>query len=118
MAEGWSGVRFDSAGLVPAIVQESSSGEVLMLGYMNAEALQRTLDSGRVWFWSRSRQRLWMKGESSGHTLELVDVRVDCDADTLLLRVRAQGPTCHTGARSCFFQRIQHDAEFDAGAER
>lgn len=101
-----SEVRYDEAGLAPAIVQDSATGEVRMLGYMNAEALRRTIDTRRVWFWSRSRARLWMKGESSGHTLELDGVMVDCDADTLLIRVRPLGPTCHTGARSCFFREL------------
>lgn len=99
-------VRFDATGLAPAIVQDSATGAVRMLGYMNAEALRRSLDSRRVWFWSRSRARLWMKGETSGNILELDDVLVDCDNDTILLRVRPRGPTCHTGAESCFFRRV------------
>ncbi|TNE81346.1 MAG: bifunctional phosphoribosyl-AMP cyclohydrolase/phosphoribosyl-ATP diphosphatase HisIE [Bacteroidetes bacterium] len=89
-------------GLVPAIVQDAQTLQVLMLGYMNAEALQRTQESKQVTFYSRSKQRLWKKGESSGNTLELVDIQVDCDADTLLILANPQGPTCHTGSRSCF----------------
>jgi phosphoribosyl-ATP pyrophosphohydrolase/phosphoribosyl-AMP cyclohydrolase len=97
------GVRFDpESGLVPAVVQEAGTGVVLMVGYMNAEALARTLDSGRVTFWSRSRGRLWEKGETSGHWLELRHVRADCDADALLVEAVAHGPTCHTGRASCF----------------
>ncbi|MBF6023484.1 bifunctional phosphoribosyl-AMP cyclohydrolase/phosphoribosyl-ATP diphosphatase HisIE [Lysobacter niastensis] len=91
-------------GLIPAIVQDSRTLRVLMLGYMNRAALQATLDSGRVTFFSRSRQRLWTKGESSGNVLELVNIEADCDADTLLVRARPHGPTCHLGNASCFAQ--------------
>ena len=91
-----------SGGLVPAIVQSVQTGEVLMLGYMNREALDHTLKTGSVTFFSRSKERLWTKGETSGHTLELVSVALDCDRDTLLVQARANGPTCHTGTRSCF----------------
>lgn len=89
-------------GLVPVIVQDVIGGRVLMLGYMNAEALQQTLDTGLVTFWSRSRQRLWVKGETSGHTLVVETVACDCDADSLLVLARANGPTCHRGCDSCF----------------
>jgi phosphoribosyl-ATP pyrophosphohydrolase/phosphoribosyl-AMP cyclohydrolase len=89
-------------GLLPAIVQHWQSGEVLMLGYMNAEALAQTQASGRVTFYSRSKRRLWTKGESSGHVLVLKSIRVDCDADTLLVQAAPHGPTCHTGSSSCF----------------
>ncbi len=89
-------------GLLPAIVQHWRSGEVLMLGYMTREALQRTLDTGRVTFWSRSRQRLWIKGETSGHWLMLKAIHADCDADTLLVQADPEGPTCHRGTRTCF----------------
>ena len=99
-------VTFDAQGLVPAIVQHLADGEVRMLGYMNREALMRTLQTGQVWFWSRSRQAFWRKGETSGNWLEVVDVRVDCDGDALLVRVHAHGPTCHTGARTCFFRPL------------
>ena len=89
-------------GLLPAVVQHWLTGEVLMLGYMNAEALAATEASGKVTFWSRSKQRLWMKGESSGHVLVLKSIRVDCDADTLLVQAEPHGPTCHLGTSSCF----------------
>ena len=89
-------------GLVPAVVQDADTGAVLMLGYMNPEALRATRERGRVVFFSRSRQRLWEKGESSGHYLELVDIRLDCDADTLLVSARPHGPVCHTGTPTCF----------------
>jgi phosphoribosyl-AMP cyclohydrolase len=99
-------VAFDGRGLVAAIVQNVEDGEVRMVGYMNREALARTLDSGQVWFWSRSRESFWRKGESSGNTLETVEVLVDCDGDAVLVRARPVGPTCHTGARTCFFRRV------------
>ena len=89
-------------GLLPAVVQDADTLKVLMLGYMDRAALQATLDTGRVTFFSRSRQRLWTKGESSGHVLELVAIEPDCDADTLLVRARPKGPTCHLGRPSCF----------------
>lgn len=96
-------IAFDRRdGLVPAIVQDADSGGVLMLGYMNSGALQATLERRRVVFWSRSRKRLWEKGETSGHTLDLVDVLADCDQDTLLVLARPHGPVCHTGCRTCF----------------
>jgi phosphoribosyl-ATP pyrophosphohydrolase/phosphoribosyl-AMP cyclohydrolase len=89
-------------GLVPAIAQDSRSLRVLMLGYVNQEALQKTLDTGLVTFFSRSKQRLWQKGETSGHVLKVVDIKVDCDKDTLLMLVEPNGPACHTGTRTCF----------------
>ncbi len=91
-----------SAGLIPAIVQDANTGEVLMLAYMNEPAYHATRDTGQAHFWSRSRQQLWKKGETSGNVLDVVDIALDCDADTLLLRVVPAGPTCHTGARTCF----------------
>ncbi len=98
-----SDIDFDkSGGLVPAIVQHADTGEVLMLGYMNAEAFDATLEKTAVTFWSRSKNRLWTKGETSGHTLDLVSMSLDCDRDTLLVRARPNGPTCHTGTKSCF----------------
>ncbi|WP_293271337.1 bifunctional phosphoribosyl-AMP cyclohydrolase/phosphoribosyl-ATP diphosphatase HisIE [Nannocystis sp.] len=98
----WATLKPDAAGLVAAVVQHALGGQVLMVGHMNADALAATLTSGRVTFWSRSRARLWQKGESSGHTLELRGVWVDCDADALLVHAEPRGPTCHTGAVSCF----------------
>ncbi len=89
-------------GLLPAIVQDAADGRVLMLGYMNAEALEQTLETQRVTFFSRSKQRLWTKGETSGNILELVDIAADCDRDTLLVQARPAGPTCHTGTETCF----------------
>ena len=99
-------------GLLPAIVQHWLSGEVLMLGYMNAEALARTQDIGQVTFYSRSKQRLWTKGESSGHVLALKSIRIDCDADTLLLHAEPHGPTCHLGTSSCFGEGVRPSTGF------
>jgi len=103
----WSRLKTDAAGLVAAVVQDPGSGQVLMVGHMNEAALTATLQNRRVTFWSRSRETLWEKGESSGNTLRLVDVRVDCDADALLVTAVPHGPTCHTGATSCFFRRVE-----------
>jgi phosphoribosyl-ATP pyrophosphohydrolase/phosphoribosyl-AMP cyclohydrolase len=97
-----SRLHFDANGLIPAIVQDVASGRVRMLGYMNREALELTLSSGALHFWSRSRQKLWMKGESSGNVHQVLEVRTDCDGDTLLVQVRSAGPTCHLGTESCF----------------
>ncbi|MFQ6552037.1 phosphoribosyl-AMP cyclohydrolase [Aestuariibius insulae] len=107
-------LRYNDQGLVPVIAQESSSGEVLMLAWMNAEAVARTLDSGRVTYWSRSRQAFWIKGETSGNVQELVEMRIDCDRDCLLAVVRQTGPACHTGARTCFFTEVRNGKEIAA----
>jgi phosphoribosyl-AMP cyclohydrolase len=113
-------IAFSKAnGLVPAIVQDDRSGEVLMLGFMNEEALAETRRTRVVTFFSRSRNRLWKKGESSGHVLRVRDVFVDCDADAILLRVEAVGPgVCHEGYRSCFFRRLEDDGNATLIAER
>jgi phosphoribosyl-ATP pyrophosphohydrolase/phosphoribosyl-AMP cyclohydrolase len=97
---------FERQELLPAIVQDATSGKVLMLGYMNREAYARTLAEGRVWFWSRSRQAFWMKGETSGNVLTLRSLRLDCDGDAILVQAEPAGPTCHTGATSCFFTSV------------
>jgi len=96
------GLKFDAAGLVPAVVQDDDDGAVLMVAWMDAEAVRRTLTSGRTWFWSRSRRQYWQKGETSGHVQHVRSVTADCDGDTLLVRVEQVGPACHTGTRSCF----------------
>jgi phosphoribosyl-AMP cyclohydrolase len=98
---------FNEQGLLPAVAQQHDTGEVLMLAWMNRESLAETLETGRVCYWSRSRQALWRKGETSGHTQRLVEARLDCDGDTLLLLVDQTGPACHTGAQNCFFRRIE-----------
>jgi phosphoribosyl-AMP cyclohydrolase len=102
-----SQLKLDPQGLIPAIVQDATSGEVLMLAYMNPEALQRTLDTGRATYWSRSRQSFWVKGETSGHTQKVESVSLDCDLDTVLLRVHQIGPACHEAYRSCFYRDIR-----------
>jgi phosphoribosyl-AMP cyclohydrolase len=104
-----SSVKWNEQGLLPAIVQDNQTLQVLMLAWMNAESLQRTLNSGETWFWSRSRQELWHKGATSGNTQRVVDLQLDCDADTLLVRVIPAGPACHTGAVSCFFQETKDE---------
>ena len=102
-------------GMLPAVVQEAGTGKVLMLGYMNAEAYQKTLQSGHVTFFSRSRNKLWMKGESSGHVLKVKDVLVDCDLDSLVVIAEQLGPgTCHEGYRTCFFRRVEGDKFVEA----
>jgi phosphoribosyl-AMP cyclohydrolase len=106
-------------GLVPAIIQDTRTGEVLMLGFMNAEALAETQRTGEAVFFSRSRNRLWRKGESSGHVLRVREIRIDCDADALLLRVEPLGPgVCHEGYRSCFFRQIEGDGSIRTVGER
>lgn len=104
-------VKFDANGLVAAIVQHVNTGQVLMLGYMNAEALAITQREGAVCFWSRSRQKLWRKGETSGNVLRLKEIRIDCDGDALLLLCDPVGPTCHTNEKSCFYRRVDADGQ-------
>ena len=103
-------IAFNEAGLVPAVAQQHDSGEVLMLAWMNAESLRETLESGQVCYWSRSRRRLWRKGETSGHRQRLVELRFDCDRDALLLQVEQTGPACHTERRSCFYHALRDGA--------
>ncbi|MDX2210313.1 MAG: phosphoribosyl-AMP cyclohydrolase [Sphingopyxis sp.] len=98
--------HFDAAGLVTAVVTDADSGGVLMVAHMNREAIDRTLQTGQVHFWSRSRQQLWLKGETSGHFLTFVEMRVDCDQDALWIIARPAGPACHTGAPNCFYRRV------------
>ena len=105
-AELLAAVHYDAQGLIAAIVQDAESGQVLMMAWMNAESLRRTLALGETVFWSRSRQEYWHKGATSGNTQAVVELRVDCDGDTLLILVRPQGPACHTGAVSCFYRTL------------
>ena len=102
-------LKLDQDGLIPAIIQDDENKEVLMVGYMNREAVRKTLESGRVCFWSRSRQEYWIKGETSGHTQTVRTVAFDCDADALLIKVEQKGGACHTGYRSCFFREVSPD---------
>jgi phosphoribosyl-AMP cyclohydrolase len=99
-------LKFDSNGLIPAIIQEESSGRVLMMAWMNRASVVKTIESGKTHFWSRSRQKFWMKGESSGHTQTVKNIAFDCDGDTLLIQVQQIGPACHEGYKSCFFRSV------------
>lgn len=107
-------LKWNEQGLMPAIVQDVADGAVLMLGWMNAESLQLTQERGEVVFWSRSRQTLWHKGETSGNTLKVESIATDCDSDALLIQVTPRGPTCHTGERSCFFQVVSDQWSVDS----
>ena len=100
-------IKFDSNGLVPAIVQDANTKEVLTLAYMNAESLRLTLETKETWFWSRSRQELWHKGATSGNVQKVTEIKLDCDADTLLVLVEPAGPACHTGERTCFYRSME-----------
>ena len=100
-------MKFDDKGLIPVIIQDAKTGEVLMLGYMNKESLKRTVASGDVWFYSRSRKELWHKGETSGNFLRLESITKDCDGDSLLIKAEPTGPVCHTGNQTCFFQQLE-----------
>jgi len=104
---------YNEAGLIPAIAQDEASGDVLMMAWMNRESVARTLETRRVTYWSRSRQAFWVKGESSGHVQELVDFRLDCDRDCLLVVVRQSGPACHTNRRSCFYRAVRDGDEVE-----
>lgn len=106
-------LKYDEKGLIPAIAQDAESGQVLMMAWMNAESVARTLQTGRVTYWSRSRASFWVKGESSGHVQDLVELRVDCDHDCLLALVRQTGPACHTNRRSCFYTAIRGGDEIE-----
>ncbi|HSW46065.1 MAG TPA: phosphoribosyl-AMP cyclohydrolase [Phycisphaerae bacterium] len=111
-------LKYDAQGLIPAIVVDADSGEVLMMAYMNRNCLAESIHTGRTHFWSRSRQKYWMKGESSGHTQEIQEILVDCDMDTVLIRVKQHGAACHNGYKSCFYRRLQSDGSWQVIAER
>ncbi|MEM7546150.1 MAG: phosphoribosyl-AMP cyclohydrolase [Pseudomonadota bacterium] len=106
-------LKYDAAGLIPAIAQDHATGEVLMMAWMNEASLAETLETGQVTYWSRSRQALWRKGETSGHRQRLVDLRIDCDRDCILMQVDQTGPACHTNRRSCFYTDIRDGAEVE-----
>ena len=106
-------LTYNAAGLIPAIAQDAKSNEVLMMAWMNAEAVARTIATGRVTYWSRSRSAFWVKGESSGHVQQLVDFRLDCDRDCLLVMVNQVGPACHTNRRSCFYTAVREGDEIE-----
>ncbi len=111
-------LKYGKDGLIPAIVQDNNSGEVLMMAYMNAEAVRRTLDTGETWFWSRSRQKFWHKGESSGNVQRVMDITYDCDRDTLLLKVEQKGAACHEGYFTCFHNRICKNGDIEIIGEK
>ncbi len=108
-----SDLRYNEAGLIPAIAQDEASGEVLMMAWMNQQAVERTLETRRVTYWSRSRQAFWIKGETSGHVQELVDFRIDCDRDCVLVLVRQTGAACHTNRRTCFYTAVREGGEVE-----
>lgn len=112
-------IKFDEKGLVPAVVQDAADGRVLMVAYMNRESLEKTVETGRTWFFSRSRGKLWNKGETSGNFQEVEEILVDCDADTLVVKVRQHGPACHTGNPTCFYRKVDENGgltEYEAPA--
>lgn len=112
-------ITYDASGLVTVVAQDADTGDVLMVAHMTREALERTLSTGQAWYWSRRRGQLWRKGETSGHTQRVVEVRGDCDGDAIVLKVKQTGPACHTGRRSCFFRTVASDGrlvETDGGA--
>ncbi|MEF9953372.1 bifunctional phosphoribosyl-AMP cyclohydrolase/phosphoribosyl-ATP diphosphatase HisIE [Clostridium sp.] len=111
-------VKYDDKGLVPAIIQCVSSGKVLMLGYMNEEALNKTLETKKVWFYSRSRQKLWMKGETSSNEQIVKSIKIDCDRDAILVEVESRGPICHTGSSTCFFNEEYKEKEFESVVDK
>jgi phosphoribosyl-AMP cyclohydrolase len=102
-------LKYDDKGLIPAVIQDWKTGEVLMVAYMNAASVKKTVETGLTWFWSRSRQKFWQKGETSGNVQQVKEILYDCDQDTLLLKVDQTGPACHTGARSCFFRSFSKE---------
>lgn len=108
-----SSLKFDAQGLIPCIAQDEANGDVLMFAWMNAASVAKTLETGRVTYWSRSRASFWVKGESSGHVQDLVELRIDCDRDCLLAVVRQTGPACHTNRRSCFYTAIRDGSEVE-----
>lgn len=109
-AEALAAIKWNAQGLIPAVVQDAETGDVLMLAYMNAASLMKTLELEQAVFWSRSRAELWRKGATSGNTQRVIEIRIDCDADTLLLLVAPAGPACHTGAKTCFFRNLDEFA--------
>ncbi len=112
-------LKYDGDGLIPAVIQDAGNGDVLMVGYMNREAVERTVKTGRVTYWSRSRHKYWVKGETSGHVQRLKGLYFDCDKDCLLVEVEQEGPACHEGYRSCFFRKLTPDARgFEVIGER
>src|SRR5687768_6143567 len=114
----YDGLKFNADGLIPAIIQEQATGRVLMMAWMNRASLEKTIETGKTHFWSRSRQKYWMKGESSGHVQEIKEIFIDCDADTVLIKATQHGAACHEGYKNCFFRRHESDGEWKVHAER
>lgn len=115
---GLDNLKYDANGLIPAIVQDAETGEVLMMAYMNRASLEDSIRTGKTHFWSRSRQKYWMKGESSGHTQDIKEILIDCDADTLLIKATQHGAACHEGFKNCFFRTYSDQGEWKVNAER
>lgn len=118
MAIDFSAIKYNEAGLIPAIVQDASSGAVLMMAYMNREALEKTLVTGETWFWSRSRQKFWHKGETSGNVQKVLEIYLDCDRDTVLVKVEQKGAACHEGFYTCFHYRLEPGGTVQVAGER
>jgi len=118
MSNLWDCIRFDDQGLIPCITQDADTGEVLMFAWMNREALEHTLQTGEGTYWSRSRKELWIKGKTSGHTQDVVELRTDCDQDVVLMKIRQKGAACHEGYRSCFFRTVAADGALTVVEER
>ncbi len=119
MASDWiDALKFDDQGLIPCVAQDADNGEVLMVAYMNRDAVLQTVSKGVACYWSRSCQKAWIKGESSGHTQEVLEVRTDCDRDVILLKVKQNVAACHKGYRSCFFRQLQSNAEWQDTGDR
>jgi phosphoribosyl-AMP cyclohydrolase len=116
--QGLDNLKYNADGLIPAIVQDADNGEVLMMAYMNKTSLEESIRTGKTHFWSRSRQKYWMKGESSGHIQEIQAIYTDCDADTLLIKAKQRGAACHNGYRSCFYRQHQQDGQWKVVAEK
>jgi len=117
-SETLDSLKYDANGLIPAVVVDAESGGVLMVAYMNKDSLADTVRTGKTHFWSRRRQKYWMKGESSGHTQEVKDIYIDCDVDTLVIEVEQNGAACHNGYRSCFYRKLNDGGQFEVAAER
>ena len=115
---GLDDLKYDADGLIPAIIQDADTHEVLMMAYMNRNSLAESVKTGKTHFWSRSRQKYWMKGETSGHTQEIQEISTDCDADTLLITVKQSGGACHEGYKSCFYRRYESDGKWKIVARR
>lgn len=117
--QGIENLKYDANGLIPAIIQDADTGEILMMAYMNQTSLEASIKTGKTHFWSRSRQKYWMKGESSGHTQDITEILIDCDMDTLLIKARQHGAACHEGYKNCFFRKLDAaSGEWKVNAER